>query len=219
MDWFKRQGALAKIVIAGTVASMFLCVCITGLAVIIGGKEKATLEPAKMEQTVAQAVQATLTAIPTATPYPTYTPVPLGPTYTPYPTYTPKPTLKPPPTNTPIPTKKAAATPTKAMPTPTATPKPAVTWHKVKKWIGSGIKSTEQFQISGKEWRVNWTNKRAGEVFQIYLYKGEEMYWKTPVLANTMEAGSDTSYIHEGGTFYLTINATGTWVVEVEAKY
>jgi len=45
-----------------------------------------TPDPAEVQRLVAEAVQATIEALPTATPYPTYTPVPLAPTYTPYPT-------------------------------------------------------------------------------------------------------------------------------------
>jgi LysM repeat protein len=42
-----------------------------------------TPDPAVIERLVAEAVQATIAAMPTATPYPTYTAVPLAATYTP----------------------------------------------------------------------------------------------------------------------------------------
>jgi len=42
-----------------------------------------TPDPAEIERLVAEAVQATIEAMPTATPYPTYTPMPLALTYTP----------------------------------------------------------------------------------------------------------------------------------------
>lgn len=52
-----------------------------------------TPDPAEIERLVAEAVQATIAAMPTATPYPTYTPVPLASTYTPSASvYTPRPT-------------------------------------------------------------------------------------------------------------------------------
>jgi LysM repeat protein len=44
-----------------------------------------TPDPAVIQRLVAEAVRATLEAMPTATPYPTYTPVPPAPTYTPRP--------------------------------------------------------------------------------------------------------------------------------------
>ena len=47
-----------------------------------------TPDPDEIRRLVAQAVRATIEAMPTATPYPTYTPATSGPTYTPYPTYT-----------------------------------------------------------------------------------------------------------------------------------
>ena len=45
-------------------------------------------DPDEIQRLVAEAVRATIEAMPTATPYPTYTPVALMPTYTPYPTPT-----------------------------------------------------------------------------------------------------------------------------------
>jgi LysM repeat protein len=52
-----------------------------------------TPDPAEIQRLVAEAVRATIEAMPTATPYPTYTPVPLAPTYTPsVRVYTPRPT-------------------------------------------------------------------------------------------------------------------------------
>jgi LysM repeat protein len=47
-----------------------------------------TPDPDEIQRLVAEAVKATIEAMPTATPYPTYTPVPLPSTYTPYPTST-----------------------------------------------------------------------------------------------------------------------------------
>ena len=135
MGWFKKQGTLVKIIVAGVVVSIFLCVCIAGLAVIIGGEQKTTLEPTKTE------LVATLTATPTATPYCTQA--------------RPKATLKLTPTNTPIPTRKVAATPTPSpvpthtptlspspIHTPTVTPDSAMTqyWTKVKPLV-------QQFEV------------------------------------------------------------------------
>jgi LysM repeat protein len=52
-----------------------------------------TPDPAEIERLVAEAVQATIAAMPTATPYPTYTLVPSAPNYTPSArVYTPRPT-------------------------------------------------------------------------------------------------------------------------------
>jgi LysM repeat protein len=52
-----------------------------------------TPDPAEIERLVAEAVRATIEAMPTATPYPTYTPVPLAATHTPSTgVYTPRPT-------------------------------------------------------------------------------------------------------------------------------
>ncbi len=47
-----------------------------------------TPDPAEIQRLVAEAVKATIEAMPTATPYPTYPAVSLAPTHTPYPTQT-----------------------------------------------------------------------------------------------------------------------------------
>jgi len=47
-----------------------------------------TPDPDEIQRLVAEAVRATIEAMPTATPYPTYTPVPLPSIYTPHPTPT-----------------------------------------------------------------------------------------------------------------------------------
>lgn len=89
------------------------------------------------------------------------------------------------------------------------------TWQEVKSWTGSGIKNTEPFEITGNQWRINWTNPTQNEVLQIMVYRvGNEIV--DTVAVNTMDKGSDTSYVYKNGSFYLSINATGNWEIEVE---
>ena len=96
--------------------------------------------------------------------------------------------------------------------------KPQATWQKVKSWSGSGIKKTESFEITGNQWRINWTNRigEYGGILQIFVYRvGSEVM--EDLLANTTENTSDTSYIYKSGNFYLNINSANTnWAVEVE---
>lgn len=92
-------------------------------------------------------------------------------------------------------------------------------WQEVKSWSGSGIKNTEPFEITGNQWRVKWQNKGGefgGGILQIFVYKvGSES--PEELLANTTEITSDTSYIYEGGTFYLNVNSANTnWSITVE---
>ncbi len=73
-----------------------------------------TPDPNEIQRLVAEAVKATIEAMPTATPYPTYTPVALMPTYTPYPT----PTVA----------SGSSATQRSIPPTPTSRPGESVTY-------------------------------------------------------------------------------------------
>jgi LysM repeat protein len=74
-------------------ASLLISICLM-LAVTVTACRTVvpTPDPAEIERLVAEAVRATVEAMPTATPYPTYTPVPLAALYTPSASvYTPRP--------------------------------------------------------------------------------------------------------------------------------
>ena len=88
-------------------------------------------------------------------------------------------------------------------------------WQKVKSWSGSGTKNTEPFEITSNQWRINWVNPTQDNLLQVMVYKtGSEI--ADTVAVNTMDKGSDSSYIYKKGSFYLSINATGKWKIEVE---
>lgn len=64
--------------------SLLVSICLVLAATVTACRTAVpTPDPAEIERLVAEAVQATIEAMPTATPYPTYTPVPLASTYTP----------------------------------------------------------------------------------------------------------------------------------------
>lgn len=94
------------------------------------------------------------------------------------------------------------------------------TWQEVKSWQGTGIKNTEPFVITGKKWRIVWSNEDTtgfgGSGLQIYVYKpGLDL--PVSIAANAVGNASDTSYIYESGEFYLNINgANGNWTISVE---
>jgi LysM repeat protein len=70
-------------------ATLVIFICLVLAATIAACRFIApTPDPKMIERLVAEAVRATIEAMPTATPYPTYTPVPLAPTHTPLPTST-----------------------------------------------------------------------------------------------------------------------------------
>ena len=143
-------------------------------------------------------------------------------TSAPSPTLAPTPAVAP--TQTPAPTPAPTPSPTLA---PVPAPKPAEQAEPqvIKEWTGNGIKTTESFTISSKPWIISWTNNPevvGGEsmgIFQIMVYDTKNPDFPITLAANTTEKGSDTSYIYETGTFYLTMNAANTqWVVQVLAS-
>lgn len=75
-------------------ATLLILVCLVLAATATACRLVApTPDPNVIQRLVAEAVQATIEAMPTATPYPTYTPVSSAPTYTPSAgVYTPRPT-------------------------------------------------------------------------------------------------------------------------------
>ncbi len=93
----------------------------------------------------------------------------------------------------------------------------AQTWKKIKSWNGNGIKNTESFIIKSDEWRIIWTNK--GRLLQISVELKEESGFSSfGYAANAAEPGSDVSYFHKSGEYYLTISSMGGWSVIVEEK-
>lgn len=89
-------------------------------------------------------------------------------------------------------------------------------WIKVKEWNGTSSKETEIFQMNSTEWRVNWTSSNDA-LFSIFVR--DDTGKLVSLAANTLKAGSDTSYVHRRGQFYLKISAGDTrWSVFVEDK-
>ena len=64
--------------------NLLVSICLVLVATVASCRlARPTPDPAEIERLVAEAVQATIEAMPSATPYPTYTPVPPAPIYTP----------------------------------------------------------------------------------------------------------------------------------------
>ncbi len=91
------------------------------------------------------------------------------------------------------------------------------TWQIVKSWQGTGTKKTEPFEITGKQWRINWKSN-GGEYGILYIsvyHPGDDII--VDVAANARGNAEDTSYIYKTGTFYLDVNAANTnWSITVE---
>jgi hypothetical protein len=108
-----------------------------------------------------------------------------------------------------------ATTPVPAPPAPVSPPIIEKQWVTVKSWSGNGIKRTENFTITGSEWRVKWKSDGNNGIFILIPYKGDS---SLAPIASTLKQGSDISYIHEGnGIYNISINAANTdWAIEVE---
>ena len=64
--------------------NLLVSICLVLVATVASCRPASpTPDPAEIERLVAEAVRATIEAMPTATPYPTYTPAPPAPIYTP----------------------------------------------------------------------------------------------------------------------------------------
>ncbi len=95
----------------------------------------------------------------------------------------------------------------------------------IKEWSGFGGTTTESFTIDSNEWLIDWssqptaaTESSAGSL-QIMIHDAQNPDLPAILAANTQNAGSNTSYIHKKGTFYLTINAANTnWSIKVYSE-
>jgi hypothetical protein len=87
-------------------------------------------------------------------------------------------------------------------------------WTEVKRWSGTGIKTTEKFTV-GKEWRIRWTNR--GSFFTMTVYRlGDKEPAAICIPVTTTAQESNVSYVYQGGELYLLINGMGGWEVIVE---
>ncbi len=123
---------------------------------------------------------------------------------------------------------KSGDQPSKTIPTPqngsqeasqAQTPTQEPQWIAVKSWKGNGGKKTEPFTITGKQWRINWSNKDTtgfgGTILQIFARKpGDNGIGE--LIVNS-QAAQDTSYVYKSGEYYLEVNgANGNWEIAVE---
>jgi hypothetical protein len=97
-----------------------------------------------------------------------------------------------------------------------ATSSSARAWREVRSWEGNGIKDTESFETTSREWRVRWEALDDGGILQIYVHSGDGDL--VSLAANRSGAGSDTSYVRSApGVHYLSINSANTdWRIVAE---
>ena len=94
-----------------------------------------------------------------------------------------------------------------------------MTWHMVKRFEGSGIKSTETFEITSDEWRISW-NTKAGQYggmnFQIFVFNADGSL--KDLSANVIGTNADSSIIRGEGRYYLKFNTAQPYSVQVEER-
>lgn len=93
-------------------------------------------------------------------------------------------------------------------------------WQPVKTWSGSGTKSTETFEMTGREWRISWktANEQIAGILQVIVYS--ESGSLVSLAANAQGEKSDVSYVRATpGRFYLDINSANVdWEIIVEEQ-
>ena len=98
-----------------------------------------------------------------------------------------------------------------------ATPKELT---EIASWTGSGIKSTETFITTDKEFRIEWTTTNeafpGAGILQIFVY--DENGNMVNLAANVTGAKEDVSYVRtKPGRYYLEINSANVnWAVVVK---
>jgi hypothetical protein len=93
-------------------------------------------------------------------------------------------------------------------------------WRVVQSWNGTGIKTTDPFQISVNTWRVNWQTEIVEQLgvgaFQIQVFEGGAL---RSIAANTTKTDKGTTTLPGPGTYHLQINTLQKWSVKVEEKH
>ena len=103
--------------------------------------------------------------------------------------------------------------PTDVPPTEVGVPTGAPEWIEVLNVSGNGMKKTEDFTVTGKQWRISW-NVTGDGYFGASIYTSEGNL--SELAANCTACGSDSTIIRGAGTYYLDINSTDAWRVTVE---
>src|SRR5690606_36003095 len=77
-------------------------------------------------------------------------------------------------------------------------------------YSGNGSSNTRPFSAPSG-WEVQWN--ATGDIFQVYVFDMEGDL--VEVAANQMGPGSGASFIAREGTYYLQVNAMGSWALRV----
>ena len=106
-------------------------------------------------------------------------------------------------TTTTVPTTTTAPT------TTTMAPPPPPAEVEITRFEGSGQSTTRPFTVPDG-WEIQWD---ASDFIQIYVYEASGEL--SGIAANQQGSGSGSAFQPSGGSFYLQMNAMGSWTVRV----
>lgn len=93
------------------------------------------------------------------------------------------------------------------------------TWQRVAIFEGNNTKNNQRFKITSNDWRLNWSTEptvKGASVFQIYAFNNSGKLLNPGILANIIGKGSSTSNMHGSGTYFITINTTQSYKIDIE---
>lgn len=105
--------------------------------------------------------------------------------------------------------------------TPQPTPEdPVTTWYEVTSFEGNSHKNTETFNVSGYEWRINWSTEPDPEYgdsnFVVFVHNEKD--GNDDLAVNIIGAGGDTTYMRGSGDYYLEIKTRQPYEITIEEK-
>ena len=89
----------------------------------------------------------------------------------------------------------------------------AKAWYQVLEVKGTASKQTDLFETKGSKWRIRWLKPAPDNHLSIYVYDKDG---KPISSVLTQRTTNDESYIHQSGSFYLSINASDGYTTTIE---
>lgn len=94
-------------------------------------------------------------------------------------------------------------------------------WVKVAEWQGSSRKNTEDFTITGDQWRITWAAKpqrpTGGSAFAVMVMQGGRRVGMAANISN--QEGADVDYQRTKGVHHLEVRGLNVgWAVTVEEE-
>jgi len=99
----------------------------------------------------------------------------------------------------------------------------ASTWTSIGSWSGQGIKETESFNATQREWRLTWTAKSIDSGLNMRSFGFSVYSAKDDRPVSTVSGGptetSGESFVRGAGRFYLKITSVNAaWTIKAEER-